>query len=78
MNQYKGNLYEKQVKVYLQSATQKSWLWKDIPEKELRESSLLGDWNEHRWARKNNKINSLPDIGTDILLKICNENKYIL
>lgn len=78
MNIYKGNLYEKQVKVHLQSPSQKSWLWKDIPEKELREAGLLGDWNEHRWARKNNKINSLPDIGTDILLKICYENKYIL
>lgn len=78
MNKYKGNLYEKQVKVHLQSPTQKSWLWSDIPEKELRQSGILGDWNEYRWARKNNKINSLQDIGTDILLKDTLSNKYFL
>ena len=28
-------------------------MWKDIPEKYLRESGILGNWNEYRIMRKN-------------------------
>jgi len=76
MNQIKGEEYEIFIKQFLENDSKKTWLWKDIPEYELRKSSLLGDWNEHRLVRKDNKINSLPDLGSDILLK--DEEKYIL
>ena len=76
MNQIKGEEYEIFIKQFLENDSKKTWLWKDIPEYELRKSSLLGDWNEYRLVRKDNKINSLPDLGSDILLK--DEEKYIL
>lgn len=76
--QVKGFNYEKQVKFYLQTKTKQTYLWKDIPENELRKSGLLGNWNEHRFNRKNNKINNLPDLGTDILLKDLEKNTYEL
>jgi len=76
MNQEKGTKYELYIKQFLENDSKKTWLWNDIPEYELRKSNLLGDWNEHRLTRKENKINSIPDLGTDILLK--DEEKYIL
>ena len=76
MNQIKGDKYEIYIKQFLENDSKKTWLWKDIPEFELKKSGLLGNWNEHRLVRKDNKINSIPDLGTDILLKD-NEN-YIL
>jgi predicted helicase len=53
-----------------------TWLWQNIPEFELRKSKLLGNWNEHRLVKKDNKINGIPDLGADILLK--DNEKYIL
>jgi hypothetical protein len=34
----------------------------------LKDAGLLNDWNLHRYIRKENKINGLPDLGTDILI----------
>jgi superfamily II DNA or RNA helicase len=76
MNQIKGDKYEIYIKLLLENSNNKTWLWKDIPEFELKKSGLLGDWNEYRLVRKDNKINSIPDLGTDILLKTNEE--YIL
>ncbi len=58
-----------------------SWLWNNIPEFELRNCDILGDWNEYRFNRKilKNSIekeNKLIDTGCDILLK--QNNKYII
>ena len=84
MNIQKGIDYEKFIKSNLLTEHAKNgqvWLWDEIPEFELRKAGMLGDWNEHRLTKKDNKINGLPDLGTDILLKIkINENdfKYIL
>ena len=53
-------------------------MWKDIPEKYLRESGILGNWNEYRIIRKNLiKENTIGDTGCDILLKI-NEKYFIV
>ena len=68
-NQLKGEQYEVFIKKFLENENEKAWLWKDIPELILRDAGLLGDWNLHRLIRKENKINSLPDLGTDILFK---------
>lgn len=76
MNQLKGDKYENFIKIYLENDVDKTWLWKDIPEFILKESGLLGDWNKHRLVRKEIKINNIPDLGADILLK--KNNKYIL
>jgi len=76
MNQIKGDKYEIYIKQLLENDSKKTWLWKDIPEFELKKSGLLGNWNEHRLVRKDNKINSIPDLGSDILLK--DNEKYIL
>lgn len=78
MNQQKGTTYEKYIKIYLQNKNNETWLWDEIPELQLRNSGLLGNWNEHRIARKENKINELPDLGTDILLKNNITNQYEL
>ena len=76
-NQEKGLQYEIFIKNYLEENLQnQAWLWKDIPEFNLKNAGLLDDWNLHRYVRKENKINSLPDLGTDILLK--SNNEYIL
>lgn len=56
-----------------------SWLWNNIPEFELRNATILGDWNEYRFNRKtlkNSVENKLIDTGCDILLK--QNNKYII
>ena len=59
-----------------------SWLWSNIPECELRNAHILGDWNEYRFHRKTlknsmEKENGLIDTGCDILLK--NQfNKYFI
>ena len=76
MNQIKGEQYEIFIKQYLENDSIKTWLWKDIPEQELKNGGLLGDWNLHRLIRKDNKINSIPDLGCDILLK--DNEEYIL
>lgn len=62
----------------------KSWLWMNIPESELRNAQILGDWNEYRFNRKNLKKilekekdkNSLIDTGCDVLLN--KNDKYYL
>jgi superfamily II DNA or RNA helicase len=78
MNQEKGNKYEFYIKKYLENQSDHAiaWLWKDIPEFYLKKSGLLGDWNEHRLVRKENVLNSLPDLGADILL--FKNNQYYL
>jgi hypothetical protein len=78
MNQQKGATYEKYIKIYLQNKNNETWLWDEIPELQLRNSGLLGNWNIHRIVRKENKINGLPDLGTDILLKNNITNQYEL
>jgi len=75
-NQIKGLNYEIFIKKFLESDHSQTWLWSDIPENELRKSKLLGNWNEHRLVKKDNKINGIPDLGADILLK--DNEKYIL
>ena len=78
MNQEKGSKYEFYIKKYLENQSEYAiaWLWKDIPEFYLKKSGLLGDWNEHRLVRKENVLNSLPDLGADILL--LKNNQYYL
>lgn len=77
-NQEKGLNYEIFIKNYLEEdSNNQAWLWKDIPEYNLKDAGLLNDWNLHRYIRKENKINGLPDLGTDILLKSNNEYKLI-
>ena len=77
-NQEKGLNYEIFIKNYLEEDFQnQAWLWKDIPEYNLKDAGLLNDWNLHRYIRKENKINGLPDLGTDILLKCNNTYKLI-
>jgi superfamily II DNA or RNA helicase len=86
----KGTQYEIYIKNYLQNEeNKKAWLWKDIPEYDLRIAGLLGDWNEHRHNRKilknidlndneqDIKENNLPDLGCDILMKD-NEEYFIV
>jgi len=58
-----------------------AWKWNDIPENDLRNAEILGDWNEFRYNRKilkleNIKKNNLIDLGCDILLK--KDNKYYI
>jgi superfamily II DNA or RNA helicase len=77
----KGTKYEKFIKNYLdENKDNEVWLWKDIPEKHLRKSHILGEWNEYRLKRKdfkNNSENELIDTGCDLLLR-SNEKYYII
>ena len=82
-NVEKGTEYEKYIKNYLeqQNPSNNYWLWKDIPEVELRKSGILGNWNVFRFNRKrNNQIakeeNKLIDTGIDVLAKT--NDKYII
>jgi superfamily II DNA or RNA helicase len=76
----KGTKYEIFIKNYLNNnENNESWLWKDIPEKHLRKTHILGEWNEYRLNRKeskNNSENELIDTGCDLLLK--NGEKYYI
>jgi len=77
----KGTKYEIFIKNYLNNnENNESWLWKDIPEKHLRKTHILGEWNEYRLNRKeskNNSENELIDTGCDLLLKT-DEKYYII
>ena len=55
-NAEKGTSYEIHIKNYLEKQNPNNfyWLWKDIPELELRKSNILGDWNIFRFIRKRN------------------------
>jgi superfamily II DNA or RNA helicase len=78
-NLEKGLNYEIFIKNYLlnENNENNAWLWKDIPELELRKCNILGNWNEYRIKRKNSKYdNELIDTGCDILLK--NSEKYYI
>ena len=82
-NAEKGTLYEGLIKDYLekQNPNNNYWLWKDVPELELRKASILGNWNTYRFNRKrNNQIakeeNKLIDTGIDVLAKT--NDKYII
>jgi hypothetical protein len=76
LNQIKGYEYKKFIKKFLIDQGNEAWLWNDIPEIKLREVGLLSDWNEYRLIRKDNKINSLPDLGTDILVLVIYFNLF--
>lgn len=85
LNQQKGTAYELFIRDYLKSVNPDSfvWMWKDIPEMELRQVGLLGDWNEFRLFRKENlKIsieeNKLEDTGIDVLMKDSNEKYFLI
>ena len=74
----KGTNYEVYIKNFLQNEDKISWLWKNIPEFELRKAKLLGDWNEYRLNRKElTTENPLIDTGCDVLLK-SNEKYYVV
>ena len=78
----KGYIYELFINNSLNNLNgNNSWLWSNIPEFELRNCDILGDWNEYRFNRKTlkncvEKENRLIDTGCDILLK--QNNKYII
>jgi len=84
----KGVIYEKFIRNYLETENNENiaWLWKYIPEKDLRKANLLGDWNKHRLKKKElknlnheeDKLNDLMDTGCDILLYQKNNDKYII
>ena len=73
LNKQKGDEYELYIKNYLRSENNYVWLWNDIPEEHLRNIGYIGDWNEHRLGKRENRVNNLPDLGCDILL--LNEEK---
>jgi hypothetical protein len=77
-NLQKGLDYEIFIKNFLNdNKDNNAWLWKDIPELELRKCNILGNWNEYRLNRKKIKYdNELIDTGCDILLK--NYSKYYI
>ena len=79
-NMEKGIKYENYINILL-NIENIAWKWNDIPENDLRNAEILGDWNEYRYNRKllkleNIKTNNLIDLGCDILLK--KDNKYYL
>lgn len=83
-NLLKGTAYELYIRDYLITELENknengfAYMWKDIPEKYLRESGILGNWNEYRISRKEiAKENTIGDTGCDILLKI-NEKYFIV
>src|SRR5437879_1192663 len=74
----KGDVYEIYVRDELtKDVDDRVWLWKDIPEGELRNVGILGSWNEHRLKRKENKLHGLPDLGCDILVKSNDEFTFV-
>ena len=79
-NMEKGIKYENYINILL-NIENIAWKWNDIPENDLRNAEILGDWNEYRYNRKllkleNIKTNNLIDLGCDILLK--KDNKYYI
>lgn len=82
-NIVKGTAYEIYVKEFLNKKPNHiAWLWKFIPEKNLREAGILGDWNSFRLSRKTFQIekteNPFIDIGIDILLKNNITDEYFI
>jgi len=84
-NIIKGTNYEIFINKYLNDIDKnnRSWMWKDIPEQELRNAGIIGDWNNYRLKRKEfhnsldeDEKNYLIDTGCDILLK--NQGKYFI
>lgn len=77
-NNIKGTSYEYYIHDLLNLPTEnKAWLWKFVPETNLRESGILGNWNEFRLLKKAYKEeNPFIDIGIDILLK--KDNDYFI
>ena len=73
--------YEKQVRDHLVNTGEcnEAWLWSDIPEQELLNAKLINSCEQQRLKRnrsKSTKINSLQDLGIDVLGK--NNHGYIL
>ena len=76
-NHEKGKLYEKLINTHINTlpTTLISFLWNDVPEQVLFDADLITDYNKHRLQRKyknvnsdpNDPINSLKDIGIDII-----------
>ena len=76
-NHEKGKLYEKVINTHINTlpTTSISFLWNDVPEQVLFDAGLMTDYNKHRLERKNKNvnidpndpINSLKDIGIDII-----------
>jgi hypothetical protein len=77
-NFIKGISYEIFIKDLLEKNNNHiAWLWKFIPEKNLREAGILGNWNDARLLRKSyTEENPFIDTGIDILLK--KNNEYII
>ncbi len=80
-NNEKGKIYEEFINTHINTLTDTkiSYLWSDVPEQVLFDANLITDYNKHRLARKNknkDKINSLQDIGIDII-KINNDDEII-
>ncbi len=67
-NQIKGYRYEIQVRDYIiNKLHKKAYLWNDTPETLLINSGIIGNHNENRLRRIENKINNLRDTGIDII-----------
>jgi superfamily II DNA or RNA helicase len=80
-NIIKGTNYEIYINQYLNDIDEnnQSWMWKDIPENDLRNVGIIGDWNSYRLLRKDEEYkNSITDTGCDILLKSKKDEKYYI
>lgn len=80
-NIIKGTNYELYINHYLNNIDEnnQSWMWKDIPEQDLRNVGIIGDWNKYRLLRKDEEYkNSIADTGCDLLLKSKKDNKYFI
>ena len=77
-----GDVYELYIQHYIKNNNPniQCFLWSEVPEKDLRNSGLLGDWHEFRLTKKFNKLeklenkkeNDFSDFGVDLIVK--NEN----
>ena len=77
-NILKGLNYELYINAFLNSLpeTKIAYLWNDVPEQVLFDADLITDYNKHRMKRKDGTLNSLQDIGIDIIL--INKNDEIM
>ena len=80
-NIIKGTNYELYINHYLNNIDEnnQSWMWKDIPEQDLRNVGIIGDWDKYRLLKKDEEYkNYITDTGCDILLKSKKDNKYYI
>jgi len=67
-NQIKGKEYEIQIRDYIiNNLNKQAFLWEDTPEKILINSKIIGNHNNNRLIRKNNKENPIQDTGIDVI-----------